>query len=414
MSSSKSRGPQNTMEPQPQIAEKMPEHLAEKILRFHSITFACANSKYMAEYHTSRMGFRPIARREMNKNANRGVRADVVKNGNCVLAFIAPIAPIDNKAIVMSEADREEAERVVNHIARHGDSVMDVAFVCDDVTEVFAWAVNHGAHAILKPTMFEDNYGSAVIATVTAFGHVTHTFIKKDKYLGAYLPGYVPVDYNDPINTVYDSVPLMEIDHVVGNQYSGQMENVCNFYRKAFGFHQFVSEDDYNVQTEFSALKSTVMANPNNCIKMPINEPAKGKRLSQIEEYLRYNNGPGVQHIALRTPDIIKCVEEMKRRGVEFIAVPREYYTDLRERLTRSDAPRIKEDLSKIEDLGILVDYDKDGYLLQLFVKEHVSNRPTSFYEIIQREGSEGFGGGNFKALFEAVEREQLKRGNLA
>ncbi|KAK9316910.1 Glyoxalase/Bleomycin resistance protein/Dihydroxybiphenyl dioxygenase [Lipomyces starkeyi] len=368
----------------------------------------------MAEYHTSRMGFRPIARREMNKNANRGVRADVVKNGNCVLAFIAPIAPIDNKAIVMSEADREEAERVVNHIARHGDSVMDVAFVCDDVTEVFAWAVNHGAHAIMKPTMFEDNYGSAVIATVTAFGHVTHTFIKKDKYLGAYLPGYVPVDYNDPINTVYDSVPLMEIDHVVGNQYSGQMESVCNFYRKAFGFHQFVSEDDYNVQTEFSALKSTVMANPNNCIKMPINEPAKGKRLSQIEEYLRYNNGPGVQHIALRTPDIIKCVEEMKRRGVEFIAVPREYYTDLRERLTSSDAPRIKEDLSKIEDLGILVDYDKDGYLLQLFVKEHVSNRPTSFYEIIQREGSEGFGGGNFKALFEAVEREQLKRGNLA
>ncbi|KAK9469488.1 Glyoxalase/Bleomycin resistance protein/Dihydroxybiphenyl dioxygenase [Lipomyces arxii] len=395
------------------IIPPMPTALSHSMLNYFSITFACNNAKAFAGFHTSRMGFHPVARKQMQKHCHRTLCSEVVRNGNILLEFVSPVAPLDNSDIAMDEEERKEALRIVKHLEKHGDSIIDVALTVSSVIPLYEWAIKQGAKSIVKPKMIKDDYGEVVYATVNLVGDITHTLVDHTKYIGPFLPGYEGVFSDDPLNAKKAAVPFSDIDHCVCNVDWGKMAETCDLYQKVLGFHQFISEDDYNVTTEYSALKSTVMASANDLVKMPVTEPAKGRHMSQIEEYLRYNNGPGYQHIALRTPDIITCISEMRNRGIEFIDVPKSYYDDLRERLSMPGAPKIREDMNLIESLNILVDFDKDGYLLQLFVKDHVSSRPTSFYEIIQREGSKGFGAGNFKALFEAIEREQAKRGNL-
>ncbi|RMZ07095.1 hypothetical protein D0864_02069, partial [Hortaea werneckii] len=228
-----------------------------------------------------------------------------------------------------------------------------------------------------------------------------------------FLPGYraTPAAQDDPITTILPNINLEAIDHCVGNQDWQEMDAACDFYERCLGFHRFWSVDDKDICTDFSALKSVVMSSPNDVVKMPINEPAVGKKKSQIEEYVDFYNGPGVQHIALRTPDILTTVSNMKARGVEFISVPETYYTDIRERL-RKTGMKLNESFETIQNLNILIDFDEGGYLLQLFTKP-LMDRPTVFIEVIQRNNFDGFGAGNFKSLFEAIEREQAARGNL-
>jgi len=261
----------------------------------------------------------------------------------------------------------------------------------------------------------KDEFGAVTMASVKTYGDTTHTFVEMHNYTGPFLPGYQSVVDVDPLTKLLPECPLEVIDHCVGNQDWDDMEDACDFYERCLGFHRFWSVDDKDICTEFSALKSIVMSSPNDVVKMPINEPAEAakKGKSQIEEYVEYNNGPGVQHIALKTHDILTTVRNMRSRGVEFIKVPETYYATMRERM-KTDTLRwtLKEDFEEIQSLNILIDFDEGGYLLQLFTKP-LMDRPTVFIEIIQRENFAGFGAGNFKSLFEAIERDQAKRGNL-
>jgi len=249
------------------------------------------------------------------------------------------------------------------------------------------------------------------LATIRTYGDTTHTLIEKHGYRGPFLPGFKAVVEQDPISKYLPNVGLEVVDHCVGNQDWDEMENTCNYYEKVLGFHRFWSVDDKAICTEFSSLKSVVMASPDERIKMPINEPAIGKRKSQIEEYVDFYGGAGVQHIALRTEDIIRDVTNLKERGIEFIRVPDSYYQEMESRLQKAGL-QITQDFQKLKQLGILIDFDENGYLLQLFTK-HLMDRPTVFIEIIYRNNFSGFGAGNFKSLFEAIEREQMARGNL-
>lgn len=255
-------------------------------------------------------------------------------------------------------------------------------------------------------------------AIIRTYGDTTHTLISRTHYTGSFLPSFraLPASKTDPLNAFLPSIPLEAIDHCVGNQDWGAMQSACAYYEKCLSFHRFWSVDDSQISTAHSALNSIVMASPNNAVKMPINEPAPGLRKSQIEEFVDFYSGAGVQHIALRTPDIITAVSNLRARGVEFISVPDTYYETMRERLQNKDGLgltwALKEDFEEIRKLNVLIDFDEGGYLLQLFTKP-LMDRPTVFLEIIQREGFEGFGAGNFKSLFEAIEREQEERGNL-
>ncbi|KAK7203917.1 putative 4-hydroxyphenylpyruvate dioxygenase [Myxozyma melibiosi] len=393
----------------------MPKHLRESYLNFFSARFACANAKAMAHYHESMMGFRALARREMEKDRNRGLCAEVVQNGKITLEFVAPVMPAHREeGLKISDEEYEDLESVSLFLQRHGEGVMDVVFEVKKCKELYDWAIAHGAHSVAEPALRTDVYGSVLAATIRTYGDVLHTLVERIDYSGCYLPWYKPVETVVPINSdLSHTVPFVKIDHCVGNQDWNQMEGVCKFYARALGFHQYFTDDDYNVTTEYSALETTVMASENEKIKMPITMPAIGKRMSQVEEFVRYNNGPGVQHLALLTEDIVAAVTEMRRRGVQFIEVSPQYYVDLRDRVRDYHGPPIMENLDDIEALNLLVDFNKDGYLLQTFVKDHISSRPTAFYEIIQRRGAQGFGGGNFRALFESIEREQARRGNL-
>lgn len=269
-----------------------------------------------------------------------------------------------------------------------------------------------GAESISAPHTLTDKHGSVRLATLKTYGDTTHTLIEKASYTGAFLPGYAPsTSPYDPLSKFLPAVNLSSIDHCVGNQDWHEMDNVCAYYERVLGFHRFWSVDDKDICTEFSALKSVVMSSPNDVVKMPINEPALGKKQSQIEEYVDFYGGPGVQHIALRTEDIISAITNLKARGVEFIKVPETYYAAMRARL-KAKGMRLNEDFDVLQSLDILIDFDEGGYLLQLFTK-HLMDRPTVFVEIIQRNNFEGFGAGNFKSLFEAIEREQEARGNL-
>ncbi|HZQ77275.1 MAG TPA: 4-hydroxyphenylpyruvate dioxygenase [Acidimicrobiia bacterium] len=292
---------------------------------------------------------------------------------------------------------------IVAHVAAHGDGVRDVAFLVDNAAAAYGAATARGATGVVAPHVVSDASGRMVRAGVATYGETRHSFIERDDYLGLFAPGYDVPSLAQPVGP---AVGLTKIDHVVGNVELGNLGQWVDFYARVFGFEQMVHFDDDTISTEYSALMSTVVWDGSKVV-LPINEPAEGRRKSQIEEYLDWYGGPGVQHIALRTDDIVATVRALRDRGVRFLRVPAEYYDDAKVRMAGIDLP-----WEALADLGILADRDQEGHLLQVFT-ENMGDRPTLFFEIIQREGARGFGAGNFKALFEAIEREQERRGNL-
>jgi len=293
---------------------------------------------------------------------------------------------------------------IAEHVARHGDGIRDVALSVPDARAAFEAAVAGGATVIREPEERSDAGGRAVTASIGTYGDVIHTFVERHEYHGAFLPGYVPQTL--AIRPTAE-VGLSHIDHCVGNVGWGEMERWVEYYERVFGFSQLVSFDEHDISTEFTALRSKVMTNESRAVKFPINEPAEGRKRSQIEEFLEFYGGPGVQHVAISTDDIVKTVRALRANGVELLETPGSYYDELESRIGR-----IQEATPVLRELGILVDRDDVGYLLQIFTKP-VETRPTLFYEIIQRKGSLSFGKGNFKALFVAIEREQERRGTL-
>ncbi len=289
-------------------------------------------------------------------------------------------------------------------IGLHGDGVHDIALWVDDAEAAWKAATSRGARSVHEPETLRDEHGEARIAAIATYGDTIHSFVERSNYTGPFLPGFVATKSGD---AVARPAGLKYIDHIVGNVGWGQMNRWAGFYRDVMGFRLYQHFDDKDISTDYSALMSKVMSNGNGRVKFPINEPATGKRKSQIEEYLDFYEGPGVQHIALATDDIIQTVSKLQSQGVEFLRVPSTYYDDLAERAGQIDEP-----VDRLRELGILVDRDDEGYMLQIFTRP-VEDRPTVFYEIIQRKGSRSFGKGNFKALFEAIEREQALRGNL-
>jgi len=292
---------------------------------------------------------------------------------------------------------------IANFVKRHGDGVKDIALHVKDVDRAFTESVNRGAVAVEEPHDLKDENGVIRKAAIQTYGDVIHSFINREQYSGIFMPGFRPKE----ALVKAAGIGVQFVDHCVGNVELGKMNDWVAFYRDVLGFTQYISFDDKDISTEYSALMSKVMAGGRGMIKFPINEPAEGKKKSQIEEYLDFFEGPGVQHLALLTGDIIDTVSKLRERGVEFLQVPTTYYEELEARVGKIDEP-----VDKLAELGILVDRDDEGYLLQIFTKP-VVDRPTLFYEIIQRKGARGFGKGNFKALFEAIEREQELRGNL-
>ena len=289
------------------------------------------------------------------------------------------------------------------HIQTHGDGVRSIALEVEDASRAWRETTSRGARSAREPVALSDENGSATISSIAAYGDTIHTFVDRGNYKGPFLPGFKPCASDG----LARPVGLLHIDHIVANVGWNAMNTWVDFYSKVMGFSLYQHFDDKDISTEYSALMSKVMSNGNGRVKFPINEPAKGRRKSQIEEYLDFYQGPGVQHIALATADIISTVSKMQRQGVEFLRVPHTYYAELKNRVGSIDEP-----VEELEQLGILVDRDDEGYMLQIFTRP-VEDRPTLFYEVIQRKGSRSFGKGNFKALFEAIEREQALRGNL-
>ncbi len=352
------------------------------------VEFYVGNAKQCAHFYRSAFGFRFVA----YKGPETGTRdkvSYVLQQDKIRIVLTTPLQP--DSPIAM-------------HIALHGDGVKDIALWVDDAASAHKETVSRGAISVMAPTAIDDDDGQIKVAAIATYGDTIHSFIERRNYSGVFLPGFRTVDGGD---TVSRPVGLKYIDHMVGNVGWGQMNTWVNFYADVMGFKLYQHFDDKDISTEYSALMSKVMANGNGRIKFPINEPAVGKRKSQIEEYLDFYKGPGVQHIAMATDDIISTVSKLRNQGVEFLRVPNTYYEDLGDRIGPID-----EQLDILATLGILVDRDDEGYMLQIFTKP-VEDRPTLFYEIIQRKGSRSFGKGNFKALFEAIEREQAARGNL-
>jgi 4-hydroxyphenylpyruvate dioxygenase len=354
----------------------------------------------------ARFGFELIAYRGL-ETGSRNVVTHVVKQGKILFAFSSMLNPAG------SAASSAEGEAIGHHLMKHGDGVRDVAFQVSDCRALYASAMAKGAESVMAPTEMTDADGTVIMATIKTYGETLHSFVQRNGYTGAFLPGFKKVDgSNDPLRTVTAPIGLEFIDHVVGNMPDQGMMPVVNFYEKVLNFHRFWSVDDSQIHTDYSSLRSTVMADFDEVVKMPINEPAKGKRKSQIQEFVDYYSGSGVQHIALATSDILHAISNLRQRGVQFLRVPDAYYTALAARLAASGSITIKEDLKEVQRLNILVDFDDKGYLLQLFTAP-LQDRPTVFLEVIQRAGCSGFGAGNFKSLFEAIERGQADRGNL-
>ncbi|GIU94005.1 MAG: 4-hydroxyphenylpyruvate dioxygenase [Gaiellaceae bacterium] len=305
--------------------------------------------------------------------------------------------------LVLTSGLRGDSE-ICRFAAAHGDGVRDVALTVPDATHAYRQAVQRGARGVVEPHWVEDEHGRVELATIATYGDTVHTFVNRSEYAGPYLPGYEPLTEGEG---PHRGAGLTTIDHVVGNVELGRMDEWVSFYERVLGFSQLRHFSDEEISTEYSALMSKVMTDGQGRIKFPINEPAEGKRKSQIEEYLEYYGGPGVQHVALQTDDIVRTVAWLREHGVLFIATPETYYDVVRERVGE-----IEEDWDDLRSMGVLVDRDEEGYLLQLFTRI-VQDRPTLFFEVIERHGSRGFGLGNFKALFEAIEREQALRGNL-
>ena len=293
---------------------------------------------------------------------------------------------------------------IAEHVYKHGDGIKALALKIDDATGAWEETTKRGAKSFMKPERMNDESGEFVISGIHTYGDTVHLFIERKNYKGVFMPGYKEWKSSNykPLQS-----GLLYVDHCVGNVGWNQMNVWVKFYEDVMGFRNILTFDDSDISTEYSALMSKVMSNGNGFVKFPINEPAEGKKKSQVEEYLEFYNGEGVQHVAMASKDIVKTVSELRKRGVEFLQVPTSYYDDLLDRVGKID-----EDLGPLKELGILVDRDEEGYLLQLFSKP-VQDKPTLFFEIIQRKGAKSFGKGNFKALFEAIEREQGARGNL-
>jgi len=308
-----------------------------------------------------------------------------------------------NKIRMVLTTSLDPGSGIAEHVRKHGDGVKILALWVDDAKKSFQETVKRGAVAAIPPATTQDEFGSVITASIQTYGDTLHTFVERKNYKGAFLPGYVKAE--SKFKTT--SVGLKYVDHCVGNVELGGMDKWVKFYEDVMGFKLLITFDDNDISTDYTALMSKVVSNKNEYIKFPINEPAVGKKKSQIEEYLDFYQGAGVQHIAIATDDILHTVSELKSRGVEFLTIPSAYYDDLLDRVGKID-----EDLAQLRELKIIVDRDEEGYLLQIFSKP-VEDRPTLFYEIIQRKGAKSFGKGNFKALFEAIEREQEIRGTL-
>ena len=304
---------------------------------------------------------------------------------------------------VVTSALREDHE-IARHACRHGDGVRDIALAVPDATDAYRQAVQRGARGVIEPHTLEDEFGTIEFSAIAAYGETIHSFVNRRGYEGLYMPGYRSVSENGQANP---GVGLIAVDHCVGNVELGRMQHWVEFYERVLGFTEMIHFSDEDLSTEYSALMSKVMSDGEGKIKFPINEPAEGKRKSQIEEYLEFYGGPGVQHVAMTTSNIVETVETLKERGVAFLETPDAYYEDVGDRVGAID-----ESFEDLRRLKILADRDDDGYLLQIFTKT-AQDRPTLFFEVIERHGARGFGEGNFKALFEAIEREQALRGNL-
>jgi 4-hydroxyphenylpyruvate dioxygenase len=351
------------------------------------IEFYVGNAKQASHYYRAAFGFLLVAYRGP-ETGTRDRASYVLQQGK--IRFVLTTAVVANS-------------EVAEHVARHGDGVKDLALWVDDAREAFSKAVERGATPVHEPRVLRDEQGEVVVAAIRTYGDTIHSLVERRNYRGAFMPGFRPV----AARFAPPEVGLMYVDHCVGNVELGKMNEWVGFYERVMGFKNLVSFDDKDISTEYSALMSKVVSNGNERVKFPINEPAQGRKKSQIDEYLEFYKGPGVQHMALSTDDIIGTVTALRDRGVEFLSVPTTYYDELQARVGKIDEP-----LAELKALGILVDRDPDGYLLQIFSKP-VQDRPTVFYEIIQRKGARSFGKGNFKALFEAIEREQAARGNL-
>lgn len=345
------------------------------------------NAKQAAHYYMSAWGFQPLAYAGLETGLKDRV-SYVIEQGKIRLVLTSPL---------------NSGGDINKHIDAHGDGVKTVALWVDDATKSYKETTSRGAESYFEPKKEEDENGEVVFSGIHTYGETVHVFVERSNYNGVFLPGYRA--WNPHYKPT--DVGLKFIDHMVGNVGWNEMNKWCEFYAKVMGFAQLVSFDDKDISTEYTALMSKVMSNGNGRIKFPINEPAEGRKKSQIEEYIDFYNGAGVQHMALATDNIIETVTALRDRGVEFLTVPSSYYEDVLDRVGEID-----EDLAPLKELGILIDKDEEGYLLQIFTKP-ILDRPTMFIEIIQRKGAKSFGKGNFKALFEAIEREQESRGTL-
>ncbi|KAI0402389.1 4-hydroxyphenylpyruvate dioxygenase [Xylaria palmicola] len=414
-----------TNSPQQQYSTTLPSHADEYAVQagvpeFHGydhITWWVGNAKQAASYYNTLFGFRTIAYKGL-ETGSRYFTSYVVANNDVRFVFTSPVRSYTHLPAEepISEEELSLLKEMHDHLERHGDAVKDVAFDVDDVQAVYDRAISgaDGVAISIQPPHVSgnDKEGQVVTAIIRTYGDTTHTLISRRDYTGPFLPGFVARD-PAPSSVALPPIDLVHIDHCVGNQDWNEMVAACDFYERCLSFHRFWSVDDKTICTEFSALNSIVMSSANAVVKMPINEPAPGKKKSQIEEFVTFNSGAGVQHIALLTDDIVATVSAMRARGVEFISVPPTYYETLRHRLkTERRQWELSQDLDTIERLSILIDYDESGYLLQLFTKP-LMDRPTVFIEIIERHDFDGFGAGNFKSLFESIEREQAQRGNL-
>ncbi|MBI3278439.1 MAG: 4-hydroxyphenylpyruvate dioxygenase [Acidobacteria bacterium] len=376
----------------PQVVTEQPDRTAAAdflpIQGTDYVEFYCGNAKQAAYFYRAAFGFELAAYRGPETGTRDRV-SYVLEQDKIRLVLTTSLHP-DHPAAA--------------HVLRHGDGVHDIALSVEDAERAFRETTSRGARGVLEPATLRDDWGEVRIAAIATYGETIHSLVERSRYRGPFLPGFAAAARPD---RVARPAGLRHIDHMVGNVALGEMNRWVGFYETVMGFRLYQSFDDKDISTEYSALMSKVMANGNGRIKFPINEPAPGRRKSQIDEYLEFYGGSGVQHIALATDDILDSVSRLRAQGVEFLLVPGTYYEDLERRAGRIDEP-----MDKLAELGILVDRDDEGYMLQIFTRP-VEDRPTLFYEIIQRKGSRSFGKGNFKALFEAIEREQARRGNL-
>jgi 4-hydroxyphenylpyruvate dioxygenase len=359
--------------------------------RIDHVRFFVGNARQSAYFYRNAFGFDVIAYAGL-ETKSRQEAGYVLRQGHITFVLASPLGPEhpDNRRLV-----------------QHGDGVQDIAFEVDDVAKTYSAVTQRGAAGLTPPTLLEDQHGVYEYATIRAYGDTTHTFMNRDRYRGVFSPGYEPLDPERYSPRTFHSAGLKAIDHIVANVDEGKMDEWVKFYENVMGFSQLIHFDDKDISTEYTALMSKVVQGGGGRIKFPINEPAKGRRKSQIDEYLQYYGGPGVQHIAMATGDIVETVRALRHNDVSFLRVPDTYYEMLSDRVGK-----IEENIDDLAEFGILVDRDDEGYLLQIFTKP-VEDRPTLFFEVIERHGSRSFGKGNFKALFEAIEREQALRGTL-